>query len=506
MRLLLLLCLFGSILSAQTIDTEKSRFMGSPNGRTGSYAPFRVVVEGLGGTDSIILRSVSGGVVLEKQVAVAGVETAEVVIPVLVADDAVVSVSSGPGDALVDEYRPKLPLRRIEPDYARPYVAVFSTDPLYARGVLPSAPNSAICDYFELSEFFGDWRLLDAYDVVVIFNPSDLRLPPGSQRAIAEFCSLGGACLIVGSFRLGEKAVDLPPPAEPTIINFRAVQAQRFGYGPGAIYRFGAEDLRRSRSAQLVLVDAMLDHTWYGADRAPAGKLESRLAPQRTPTPTPLPPDDASPTPFFWALGGGLLLLCGLVPIVAGRISKRTWPAQILLLVGCSGIGALALIQTRPLATVEASALVRLGEGGAASARMFVIAEEGWHDAIKVKLDDASDRSLPRRMPSEPGWRAWVIDTPLVGVTKSEVESVEMAFGMVGDVSFRDFGAQARRGETEFSTSEAFLVEWWLEANAYRGRRAALDPMEWPTGLPRYEDARFVTRGAIGVTSRREGG
>lgn len=506
MRYILLLCLLGPMLSAQTIDTQQSRFMGSPNGRTGAYAPFRVTLNDLGSSDSVTVRSLSRGVVLEKQVAVAGLETVEVLIPVLVADEALVSVSAKPGGPATDEFKPGLPLRRIEPDYARPYVAVFSTDPLYARGVLPSAPNSAICDYFELAEFFSDWRMLDAYDAVIIFNPSDLRLPAGSQRAIAEFCSLGGACLIVGSFRLGEKAVDLPPPADPTVINFRDVQAQRFGYGAGAIYRFGADELRRSRSAQLVLVDALRDHTWYGADRAPAGKPESRLAPERIPSPSPLPPDDVLPKPLFWALGGGLLLLCGLVPMVAGRVTKRTWVSHVILLSCCSGLAAAALLQTRPLPTVETSALIRLGEGDATSARVFMIAEQTWREAVVVDLNDSTDRRLPRRMVSIPGWRAWVIDAPLVGKPTSVGASVELAFGLVSDVSFRDFGAQARLGETEFSTSEAFLVEWWLETNAYRGRRARLSPVEWASGLVRFDDARLETRGAIGVTYRREGG
>src|SRR5690606_38459275 len=151
------------------------------------------------------------------------------------------------------------------------------------RGVLPSTPRGAVCDYFDLADFFTDWRLMDGYDAIVIFNPQETRLPVGSQRAMAEFCSLGGAALVVGSFRFGEKAVDLPPPAEPRLMQFRDVPLQRMGYGAGAIYRIGFEELRHSQSAPDVIIDALRDHLWFGANRAPAGTPESRVPPTRSP-------------------------------------------------------------------------------------------------------------------------------------------------------------------------------------------------------------------------------
>ena len=503
MRLLLLLLLgIGSALSAQSIDAGRSRFLTTPNGRTGCYAPFRLVLESLAGNDTVTVRSVSRGVVLEQQVAVAGREAVDVVLPVLVAEGVSVEVQGVSHDTLT----PQLPVRRVEPDYARPYVAVFSTDPLYARGVLPSVPGTAVCDYFELSEFFTDWRLLDGYDAIVIFNPSEARMPPGSQRAIAEFCSLGGAALVAGTFQLGEKAVGLPAPADPQIMTFRDVQGQRFGYGPGAIYRFSAEDLRRSRSAQSVLIDALLDHAWYGAGKAPAGSPESRIPPPRTPFAPPLPAVDATPGPLFWGLAGGLLLLCLLAPVISGRYLKPVWPAQLALTLLVSAIGASAMLQQRPLPTVEASALVRQGGGEATSARVFLIGAETWRDSLTVDLGDAQDRSLPRVLSSRPGWNAWLIDLPLLSPSGETGASVSLNFGMVGEDSYRDFATRARRGLTEFSTSEAFLLEWWLEANAYRGRRATIMPREWPDGAVRFDDARLVIRGAISVTAQREAG
>ncbi|MCA8911159.1 MAG: hypothetical protein KDB82_05620 [Planctomycetes bacterium] len=505
MRLLLILLLFAGALSAQTIDKDRSRFLTTPNGRTGSYAPYRLVVDGLGGVETLKVRSCSPGVTLTREVAVGGVDRVDIVLPVLVAEGSYV-VASVPGADNEAPFQPKLPTRRIEPDYERPYIAVFSTDPLYARGVLPSVPGTSVCDYFELGEFFTDWRLLDGYDAIVIFNPTDVRLPSGSQRAIAEFCSLGGTAVVAGSFALGEQSVGLPAPGELQVKTFRDVQARRFGYGAGAIYRFGADDLRRSRSAQLVLLDAVLDQAWYGAAKAPAREPETRLAPQHPPLAPPLPPADATPTPWFWAMAGALLLVCGLVPGVASRYLKRTWPVQLGLLALCSGLGGLAMLQARPLPTVELCVLMHTGEGEVASGRVFVNAEESWRNTLFVNLDDAEDRSLPRTLPSSPGWNSWLIDMPLMNPPAGRADAVTLRYGMIGDDSFRDFGTKAHRGQTKFSTDDAFLVDWWLETNAWRGRSAELMPVEWPDGAVRFDDARVVTRGAISVTALREAG
>lgn len=498
MRLLLLSLLCCGALSAQVIDAERSGFLSAPNGRAGTWAPYRLVLREVGG-DTLSVSSEAPGVKLTRQVAASGRSELEVVIPVYVGEGAKLAV----GQASLE---PTLPLRRIDPDYARPYVAVFSSDPVYARGVLPSTPRGAICDYYELAGFFGDWRLLDGYDAVVIFNPLETRLPAGSQRALAEFCSLGGAALIVGSFRFGERAVDLPPPAEPQIMQVRDVQLQRMGYGAGAIYRVGFDELRLSQSAPDVIIDALRDQLWFGGGRAPAGVPESRVPPLRSPMGPSLPSADAAPGPLFWGLAGGLLLLCGLVPVVAGRLTRRAWPAQLALLAGCAGIGGLALLQAKPLPTLEVSVLVRNGEGGARSARVFLLAEPEWTETLTVDLDDQARRGLPRKLPGRPGWRAWAEDLPLVEPGAGRGSPVQLAFGMVGEVSFRDFSTRAHRGETGFSTDDAHLLEWWLDANAYRGRRAELQPLEWRFPERPAGEVRVVIRGAIGVTAEREGG
>lgn len=482
-------------LGAQTIDETRSRFLSAPNARAGTYAPYKLVVNGLDGIETLELRTQSDGVVLTRQVAVAGRESVEVLLPVLIDKSARVQA----GEA---QHSPRLPLRRVEPDYARPYVAVFSTDPVYARGVLPSAQDGAVCDYYELAEFFTDWRLLDGYDAIVIFNPAELKLPEGSQRAIAEFCSMGGAALVAGSFRLGEKAVDLPAPADAQVQIHRGVTMQRFGYGAGAIYRVSADELRRSPSARDVIVDALRDHMWFGAERAPAGKPHSRAAPERPPLAPPQPPADAAPGALFWALAGGLLLLLVLVPVTFGRYLKQAWPAQLVLAVCGAAVAGAATLQEQPLPVVETSVIVRAGDGDASSTRIFAQVQTTWDEQLTLNLD-GEDRSVHRAMPAFPGWRAWVIDMPLSAPAAVRGKSAELRGGMVGEVSFRDFGTAAHRGATEFSTDDAYLVDWWLEGNAYRGRMAELAPATLPAEGHSWAGARTVARGAIRLSEKR---
>jgi hypothetical protein len=484
-------------LGAQTIDESRSRFLSSPNARAGTCAPYRLVVGGLAGIGTLEVSSKAGSVVLTRQVAVEGRETIEVVLPVMI----VPGVQLRAGEAQIT---PELPLRRIEPDYARPYVAVFSADPVYARGLLPSAQSTAICDYYELSEFFTDWRMFDGYDAIVILNPAELRLPEGSQRAIAEFCSLGGATLVAGSFRLGEKAVDLPAPADPEVQIHRGVSVQRFGYGAGAIYRVSADALRQSASGSDVMIDALRDHLWYGAERAPSGKPASRAAPERPPLAPPLPPADAVPGPLFWALAGGLLLVAGIVPVLFSRFTKRVWPAQLAVAAGCTGIAGLSIVQERPLPAIESCAIVYTGEGEAASMRMFVHAQAAWRDEIRVDLDSA-DRRMLRESAALPRWRGWVVDRPLIAPADDRGLPAELHGGMVGPLSFRDFATSAHRGDTEFSTDDAYLLDWWLDASAYRGRLAELAPVEWRQQAGSWDGARVLHRGAIRITPKRVG-
>jgi hypothetical protein len=496
MRLILpmLVLMLAGVLPAQVIDGDASRFLSAPNGRTGTFAPYRLSVRQIDGLETLVVTSEAQGVKLTREVAVAGKAEVEITLPVFVGDGARVNVR-GKGAEFTPGIEPRLPLRRIEPDYARPYVAVFSNDPVYARVLVPNAPRQAV----------SDWRLLDGYDAIVIINPGETRLPPGSQQAIAEFCSLGGAALVIGSFRLGEKDVDVPAPADPTVKVVRGVAVQRFGYGPGAIYRIGFDELQRSRTAPDVVVDALRDHLWFGADSAPGGKPQSRVPPRLTPFAPPLPPAEAAPTAIFWGLGGGVLLLCLLAPVIGSRLTKRAWAAQLVVAAGCAGLGALGLAQDRPLPTVELTAVIRSGESEVASSRTFVLAEDSWRGTLEVELGGA-DRVLPRRVPGIAGWHAWAIDRPLVKLPAARGEQAELSSGMVGAEIFRDYATRAHRQGTQFSTSDAYPLEWWLEQNAYRGHMAKLAPLEWPGEPIQLDDARVIERGAIGVTVKRAPG
>jgi hypothetical protein len=132
---------------------------------------------------------------------------------------------------------------------------------------------------------------------------------------------------------------------------------------------------------------------------------------------------------------------------------------------------------------------------------MFVHAQRAWQAEIRVDLD--AQRHMARSSSALPEWHGWVVDVPLVVAAGDRKAGVEQQGGMVGDVSFRDFGTAAHRGETQFSTDDAYLLDWWLEANAYRGRLGELVPAEWPQSGVSWQGARLIERGAIRLSPKR---
>jgi hypothetical protein len=227
------------------------------------------------------------------------------------------------------------------------------------------------------------------------------------------------------------------------------------------------------------------------------------VAPARSPLAPALSPTDAVPGLLFWGLAGGLLLICGLLPTVVARSTRRVWPAQLSLVLFCASIGIFGQMQDRPLPAVEISVVIQTGKGDVASARVFVNAREAWRGVNEINLDDADKRELYRAMPATAGWNAWVGDSPLVSEAPDRAPSVELEYGMVEGRSFRDFGTEAHRGNTQFSTDDAYLVDWWLEANAYRGRAAQIAPIERPLDIGSWDAAQLVARGAIRLTPKR---
>ncbi|MBX3459463.1 MAG: hypothetical protein KF696_05755 [Planctomycetes bacterium] len=486
----LLLC---ATLSAQAIDRDQSRFMSEPHGRPGTCAPYRLVFKASQHTERIEVRH--GNVMLVHEVAAQPEQTVVAVIPVYVAPGVSIHAAG-------DELTPRLPLRRLEPDYEQPYVAVFAADALYARPLLPSAPGEVMCDYFENREFFADWRMLDGYDAVVMFNPEAQRPPAGTQRAIAEFCCVGGVAVIVGSFRMGERVEGLPAPAEPELLTVAGVRAQRMAYGAGAIYRIEFDELRTAGRPHAVLRAAIVHHTWHGANRAPGGKPYSRAPSTRPILLEPGQPEDPAPGPMFFGLAVGLLALCAVLPLLAKRLRGGAYWGMPILAVGAIGIGALGRMQQQPRPLLDAWAVLSAESPDAARPawlREFLLPGQDVPEVLEVRLG-AEPHALPRPWRNGHGLNGWQVDYPLQAGTPGP--AVELSQGRVGDVQFRDYAAMAWRGEGGFGHGTAPLLEWWLEENAWRGRQAQLAPAQWrtPTDDP---DVEKRTRGALWVVNIR---
>jgi hypothetical protein len=478
-------------LGAQAIDPERSRFLTDPNGRPGTCAPYRLSFEAADETTT--LEVIHGNTRMSREVATTPGQVTEVVLPVFVADGVTVRA----GEAV---HQPRLPLRRIEPDYEQPYAAVFSADAVYARPIVPSVPGVMVCDYFENREFFTDWRMLDGYDGIVIFQPEAQRLPSGSQQAIAEFCSLGGAAVIVGSFELGEEAVGMPAPAEPELMHFQGVKVQRFGYGPGAIYRIEFDDLRENRAPHRVLRAVLLDHMWYGQTQAPGGAPPTRVPLPESPLLRAGPPERAQITPLFFGLAGALLLVCALTPLVARRLKGGTWWSPPVVALLAVGLAYGATTQDRPTPAADVWTLAHTDEAGLGWTRTYVLAEADWDIGGEVALD--AERWLARPWRSGSGQRGWQIDLPLQTIGTGQVS--HLGFGEVDGRRFRDFATAAQRGDTHFDTQTAMLLAWWLDANTYRGRFAAMGPGEWNPPEDRFEGTALRNRGVLWVSNQRK--
>jgi hypothetical protein len=334
-----------------------------------------------------------------------------------------------------------------------------------------------------------------------MFQPEAQRPPDGTQRTIAEFCSLGGVAIIVGSFRMGEKAEGLPPPGAPEIMNFGGVAAQRMAYGPGAIYRFEFDALRIHGNPHVVLRAAMLDHLWFGHERAPAGTPPTRAGVAHPPMLAPGAPDPQRPGALFAALAGALLLICGVAPLVAGRVRPGRWVIAPAIIAGAAAIAALATLQPRPQPVVDQWIVVNAGqEDSVASIRAFGMPGEAVGETLEVDLA-STPRWLPRPLRSAQGHAGWQIDAPLAGGQHTDL--VEYAGGRIGGINFRDYAALAYDGDGGFSVEQARLLDWWLEANAYRGRAAALGPADAQFIVPALSGVNLRQRGALWVANRR---
>ncbi|MBE7490762.1 MAG: hypothetical protein HS108_03210 [Planctomycetes bacterium] len=482
---------------AQAIDAEASRFLGEPWARPGTCAPYRLHWDAVPGATARI-EVHWGHTVLAHEVATPD-RRGVAVLPVPVAEDVKLVLYQG---ETITEHRPRLPSRAAAASHAQPYVAVFAGDPLYARAVLPTEPGSLVADYFDLADFFTDWRLADGYDALVLLHADESRLPPGAQRTIAEFCSLGGAVFVAGSFRFGEQAQGIPAPGDPVPAQLRDVTLQRFEFGAGAVYRCEWEVLRRSRSARAVVKDAIMDHLWAGAATAPGGPAPSRAVPATAPWLEPGPLADGAPGALFWVLACALVAGCAVLPLVARRLSPHLWLAPVMVAGFAGVIGALSLLQTGPAPLADGWIVARTGprHNGPVSVSAWVVADPAVSTWV-VNLDAPGPRLLPRPVADVAGRPAWLADLPLASPVTGG-QAARLDGGRVDGVNFRDFALAARNEGYGYTRQQGRLLEWWLEANAWRGRSALLMPAQAAGGLTPPGCAPRV-QGAIAITPLR---
>jgi hypothetical protein len=139
-------------------------------------------------------------------------------------------------------------------------------------------------------------------------------------------------------------------------------------------------------------------------------------------------------------------------------------------------------------------------EDSVASIRAFGMPGEAVGETLEVDLA-STPRWLPRPLRSAQGHAGWQIDAPLAGGEHGHL--VEYAEGRIGGINFRDYAALAYDGDGGFSVEQARLLDWWLEANAYRGRAAALGPADAQFIVPALSGVNLRQRGALWVANRR---
>jgi hypothetical protein len=315
---------------------------------------------------------------------------------------------------------------------------------------------------------------------------------------LMQFTTIGGTIVVVGDFIHG-------PNEQP--IDLAGLSGTRIYQGTGAFYQVGFDNWANHSSRARVLIQAIRDHRWRGDDMPPSGSAPSRAVSEPYERGWLFPQGQEPPRApaWFFALSGLVLLLTLLGPIVGARLTSRAWVAPLAIAVGATALCWLGSLQSGPPATVEVFTVESRG-GDVASTRSYVTCEDipGAPEILTINLDAEGPRRLARSAPARMGCRAWVVDTPLT--TPLEMgKRVDLREGKIEDLIFRDYAAKARRGQSHFDEGQARILDWWLEANAYRGRDARLAPAtprdeplaDWP-------NVYWRQRGAITVTPLRK--
>ena len=496
--LLTLLCLAGA-LDAQSIDRQQTRVLSAPHVRPGCFAPLSLVFDAPKGATSARVESVSPGVVLTRQVNIGESGRVETRLPWLAAEQSFVRVIIGDGSS---EFTPAMPSRPKVPGFGRVFCAVFSPDVAAARLFLKPG-DELTCDFYDSSEAFSDWRMLDSYDAVIVIDDGRASWPAAFLASLREFCSLGGVVIHAGKAEFefyGSKA-------DTGVFNDLACLRRAFGIG--AAYFCSHESLARHPSPSKAIIAALRDHRWLGADTPPSGRPVSRAVsePHERGWLVPAGPSPLFAPPVFFALSGLLLMITLLVPVIVRRWTQKPFAAPLAIVGGAGLIALGGALQPGPPATAEMHC-VEWRQGDIASRRCFVsvVAQSGGPEEWRVELDAEGPRALPRKAPARQHQQAWIVDLPLMPLLERTAAKITLREGGIENLMFRDFAAKARRGQTEFDPDQSLLLDWWLEAFAYRGRDASIagvncpgtPPVDWP-------NVWWRSRGAITVTPLRVG-
>ncbi|CAG0973128.1 hypothetical protein PLCT2_01470 [Planctomycetaceae bacterium] len=495
-------CIGASSAGAQAIDHDETRLLSAPNGRPGCYAPLQVVFNAPDSAKSALVESISEGVVLTRQVNIDKPGRITTRLPWLVAKGSKVRVTI---NGQSDEFTPPMPSRPQPPSYGRIYAAVFAPDIAKARKLVPPG-DDLTCDFFKEDEAFEDWRMLDGYDAVVCLNSPRLR--PPVLRALAHFATLGG--VLMSAFN--ESPVLLLAGGFEAAPKFERLKLLDFWFdhaitAAGALYHLRDNSQAAQEQVRKLIIAAIRNHRWRGDDLPPAGPAPSRAVaePYERGWLHPQGQEPPSAPAMFFALAGLALLLTALGPIVAARLTSRSWVAPLAIALGATALCGLGLLQSGPPATVEVFT-VESRSGDVASSRSYVTCEEvlGSPEIWTINLDAEGPRLLARSAPARVGCRAWVVDTPLTKPLESG-KAVELRNGMIENSIFRDYAAKARRGQAHFDEDPARILDWWLEANAYRGRDASMAPaIPSKEPLADWPNTYWRMRGAITVTPLRK--
>ncbi|MCF6228953.1 MAG: hypothetical protein L3J82_09920, partial [Planctomycetes bacterium] len=194
------------MLSTPLLAQDEIELLNPQFGRPSTWAPAKVRIKASVDSDKTIITSHAPGVSLRLETG----DATDAIIPVFLGEGAYLE---GNGRRL--DLEVPMPRRPVPADYNLPYVAVFAPDSINASGYLPTSMRHRFCDFYSDSQFFTDWRYLDGYDAIVLFHPRGANLPTEASKVLAQFASLGGTVVVIGSFQFEATAAGLPAPSEP---------------------------------------------------------------------------------------------------------------------------------------------------------------------------------------------------------------------------------------------------------------------------------------------------